>query len=73
MILGNVIQEDTREKALEKKDAEIEIKKITISIAHDIIMILGIKNIGFRKGRVSRRAVKCFNACLIFFGLLYLF
>ena len=44
MILGNVIQEDTREKALEKKDAEIEIKKITISIAHDIIMILGIEN-----------------------------
>ena len=44
MILGNVIHEDIREKALEKKDAEIEIKKITISIAHDIIMILGIEN-----------------------------
>ena len=50
MILGNVIQEDIREKALEKKDAEIEIKKITISIAHDIIMILGIKNSEFGEG-----------------------
>ena len=50
MILGNVIQEDIREKALEKKDAEIEIKKITISIAHDIIMILGIKIVNSEKG-----------------------
>ena len=43
-------QEDTKEKALEKKNAEKETKKITILIAHDTIMILGIENIGFRKG-----------------------
>ena len=50
--LGNVIQEDTKEKASEKKDAEKEIKKIMILIAHDTIMILGMKNIGFRKGLI---------------------
>ena len=47
------IIEQAKEKALEKKDAEKEIKKTMILIAHDIIMILGIKNIGIRKRWVS--------------------
>ena len=54
------MQEDTKEKASEKKDAGKEIKKIMILIAHDTIMILGIENIGFRKGLIYQPEIYCF-------------
>ena len=65
------MQEDTKEKASEKKDAEKEIKKIMILIAHDTIMILGIKNIGFRKGLIYQPSASeskyVFRICYTYF------
>ena len=65
-------QEDTREKALEKKNAEKETRKITILIAHDTIMILGIENIGFRKG-LTYQIHKASELKYVFSNLLHLF